>query len=66
MRSDNTDGESGLPVRNVPLFPAYPKAGAMPIGLHAGPFVNGLKLNELGPLISYPAVELESPIVHFL
>jgi hypothetical protein len=50
----------------VPLFPAYPKADAMPIGLHVGSFVNGVKYNDLGLLLYCPAVELESTIVHFL
>jgi hypothetical protein len=50
----------------VPLFPAYPKADAMPIGLDAGSFVNGVKYNDLESLLHCSAVELGVRIVHFL
>ncbi len=63
MRSDNTDCESGLPGS---LFPAYPRADAMPVGRHAELFVNGVKSNDLEPLRYCAPLELESRIVHFL
>ena len=50
----------------VPLFPAYPKADAMPVGLCAGLFVNDQQSNNLDSLLHCPTLELESRIVHFL
>jgi hypothetical protein len=48
------------------MFPPYPRADAMPIGLQVGLFVNDVKYNNLEPPVYYVTVELEFPVVHFL